>query len=167
MDVFKQWGQYLKIAIPSMLRVCVECWYFELATVAIGTLGSTQLAVMSIIKQLSEIIYMVSYVVRMASIRKELPQIPLGISSAATIRVGNALGAGQPITSQKMSVVSVGYSGITVLTCIPIYWASCILTYWVFLVCILYFDTVLTACIIGVTLFLMKDFIGRLFINDE
>ena len=37
----------------------------------------------------------------------------MGISSAATIRVGNSLGAGQPITSQKMSVVAVGYAGLT------------------------------------------------------
>ena len=59
MDIFRQWGQYLKFAVPSMLRICVECWYFELATVAIGTLGSTQLAVISIVKQLSEIAYMV------------------------------------------------------------------------------------------------------------
>lgn len=66
MNIFRQWGQYLKFAIPSMLGVCVECWYFELATVAIGILGSTQLAVMSIVKQLSEIIYMVSFVMGIA-----------------------------------------------------------------------------------------------------
>jgi len=39
----------------------------------------------------------------------------MGISSAATIRVGNSLGAGQPITSQKMSVVAVGYAGLKVV----------------------------------------------------
>ena len=60
MNIFNQWGQYLKFALPSMVGVCIECWYFELATVAIGTLGSTQLAVMSIVKQLAEIIYTVS-----------------------------------------------------------------------------------------------------------
>ena len=68
MNIFRQWGQYLQSAIPSMLGVCVECWYFELATVAIGTLGSTQLAVMSIVKQLQEIIYMVSYAMRIVSV---------------------------------------------------------------------------------------------------
>ena len=60
MKIFNQWGQYLSLAIPSMLGVCIECWYFELATVAIGVLGNTQLAVMSIVKQLTEIIYMAS-----------------------------------------------------------------------------------------------------------
>jgi len=59
MNIFNQWGQYLKFALPSMLGVCVECWYYEIATVAIGILGNTQLAVMSIIKQISEIIFMV------------------------------------------------------------------------------------------------------------
>jgi len=59
MSIFNQWGQYLKFALPSMVGVCVECWYFEIATVAIGTLGNTQLAVMSIVKQISEIVYMV------------------------------------------------------------------------------------------------------------
>ena len=59
MNIFNQWGQYLKFAIPGMLMVCVESWYYELATVAIGTLGSTQLAVISIVKQLQEISYMV------------------------------------------------------------------------------------------------------------
>ena len=116
MNIFNQWGQYLKFAIPGMLMVCVESWYYELATVAIGTLGNTQLAVMSIVKQLQEISYTVKLMVGTLVIvyDDESFQIPLGISSAATVRVGNALGAGQPTTSQKMSVVAVGYSGITI-----------------------------------------------------
>ena len=33
--------------------------------------------------------------------------------------------------------------------------------------CVIFFDTVLTACITGVILFLMKDYIGMLFIDDK
>jgi len=85
----------------------------------------------------------------------------LGISSAATIRVGNALGAGQPVTSQKMSVVAVGYSGITSFVYILIYWTPLIYVYFIS------YNTVLASCVIGVILYLLKNFIGKLFINDE
>ena len=85
----------------------------------------------------------------------------MGISSAATIRVGNALGAGQPVTSQKMSVVAVGYSGMTSFACILIYWSPLIL-------CILFLvNAVLASCVTGVILYLMKNSVGKLFINDE
>lgn len=42
-------------------------------------------------------------------------QIPLGVSIAATIRVGNELGAGRPRTAKRAAYVTVGIGGMYVL----------------------------------------------------
>ena len=43
-------------------------------------------------------------------------QIPLGVSIAATIRVGNELGAGRPRTAKRAAYVTVGIGGACALT---------------------------------------------------
>ena len=42
-------------------------------------------------------------------------QIPLGVSIAATIRVGNELGAGRPQTAKRAAYVTVGIGGMYTL----------------------------------------------------
>ena len=44
-------------------------------------------------------------------LRPNIPQIPLGVSIAATIRVGNELGAGRPKTAKRAAYVTVGIGG--------------------------------------------------------
>ena len=43
-EVFRGWGEYLKISAPATLMLCAEFWAFELLTVFAGILGVMELA---------------------------------------------------------------------------------------------------------------------------
>ena len=43
-EVFRGWGEYLKISAPATLMMCAEFWAFELLTVFAGILGVMELA---------------------------------------------------------------------------------------------------------------------------
>ncbi|KAL3995894.1 thyrotropin subunit beta [Sarotherodon galilaeus] len=73
LDCLQEWGPFVKLAVPSMLMLCLEWWVAELGAHSI----SYELAVIA---------YM----------------FPLGVSGAASVRVGNALGAGN-IEQAKLS----------------------------------------------------------------
>lgn len=78
LDCLQEWGLFIHLAIPSMLMLCLEWWMFEIGGFLAGVISETELGAQSIVYQLSIIAYM----------------FPLGFSAAASVRVGNALGAG-------------------------------------------------------------------------
>ena len=49
---------------------------------------------------------------KLISFISHIHQIPLGVSIATTIRVGNELGAGRPRTAKRAAYVSVGVGGM-------------------------------------------------------
>ncbi|KAL3995897.1 nerve growth factor, beta [Sarotherodon galilaeus] len=78
LDCLQEWGLFIKLAIPSMLMICLSC--------------EVELGAQSIAYQLCIVAYM----------------SPLGFSVAASVRVGNALGAGnlkQAMLSCKVSII--------------------------------------------------------------
>ncbi|XP_071394703.1 multidrug and toxin extrusion protein 1-like [Centroberyx affinis] len=78
LDCLQEWGPFIKLAIPSMLMICLEWWMFEVGGFLAGLISEVELAAQSIVYELATIAYM----------------FPLGFSVAASVRVGNALGAG-------------------------------------------------------------------------
>uniref|UniRef100_A0AAQ5ZFM2 Multidrug and toxin extrusion protein n=1 Tax=Amphiprion ocellaris TaxID=80972 RepID=A0AAQ5ZFM2_AMPOC len=78
MDCLQEWGPFVKLAIPSMLMLCAEWWLFEIGGFLAGVISEAELGAQSVIYQLTVIAYM----------------SPMGFSAAASVRVGNALGAG-------------------------------------------------------------------------
>ncbi|XP_042287259.1 multidrug and toxin extrusion protein 1-like isoform X2 [Thunnus maccoyii] len=91
-ECLQEWGPFLHLAIPSMLMLCLEWWLYEIAGFLAGMISEVELGAQSIIYELATIAYM----------------FPMGISVAASVRVGNALGAGnteQAKLSSKVSVV--------------------------------------------------------------
>nr|XP_046259032.1 multidrug and toxin extrusion protein 1-like isoform X2 [Scatophagus argus] len=86
LDCLQEWGPFIKLAIPSMLMLCLEWWLFEIAGFLAGVIGEAELGAQSIAYELAVIAYM----------------FPLGFSAAASVRVGNALGAGN-IEQAKLS----------------------------------------------------------------
>ena len=84
-------SQIVKIGLPSGLTYSMEVGAFAIAAIIIGWLGSSALAAHQIAINLASISYMVV----------------LGISSAATIRVGNAFGS-----SLFKNVKLAGYTAI-------------------------------------------------------
>lgn len=86
MDCLQEWGLFVRLAIPSMLMICLSWWIFEIGGFLAGIISDTELGAQSIVYQLSILAYM----------------FPLGFSVAASVRVGNALGAGD-IEQAKLS----------------------------------------------------------------
>ncbi|XP_059309108.1 protein DETOXIFICATION 16-like isoform X1 [Lycium ferocissimum] len=74
--------RYLRLAIPSAVMVCLECWSFEMMVLLSGLLPNPKLetSVLSISLNTSTMMYM----------------LPFGLSGATSIRVSNELGAGRP-----------------------------------------------------------------------
>ncbi|KAF0872616.1 S47A2 protein, partial [Crocuta crocuta] len=92
-DCFQEWRSYIQLAVPSMFMVCIEWWTFEIGTFLAGLISVTELGAQAIIYELASVAYMV----------------PLGFGVAASVRVGNALGAGNAKQARD--------SSITVLLC--------------------------------------------------
>uniref|UniRef100_A0A3Q0RWM0 Multidrug and toxin extrusion protein n=1 Tax=Amphilophus citrinellus TaxID=61819 RepID=A0A3Q0RWM0_AMPCI len=80
LDCLQEWGLFIKLAIPSMLMICLSWWIFEIGGFLAGMISEVELGAQSIAYQLCIVAYM----------------SPLGFSVAASVRVGNALGAGNP-----------------------------------------------------------------------
>ncbi|KAK7280397.1 hypothetical protein RJT34_25461 [Clitoria ternatea] len=82
MDLFHGIWEFFSFAIPSAVMVCVEWWSFELLVLLSGLLPNPQLetSVLSICLNTISTLY----------------SIPLGIAAAASTRVSNELGAGNP-----------------------------------------------------------------------
>nr|XP_027778116.1 multidrug and toxin extrusion protein 1-like [Marmota flaviventris] len=90
LECLQDWASFLRLAIPSMLMLCIEWWAYEIGSFLCGILGMVELGAQSIVYELAIIVYM----------------IPAGFSVAANVRVGNALGAGNIEQAKKSSVVS-------------------------------------------------------------
>ncbi|XP_051960534.1 multidrug and toxin extrusion protein 1-like [Xyrauchen texanus] len=91
-DCLQEWGAFIRLALPSMLMLCVEWWTYEIGGFLAGLIGEAELGAQSVVYQLASITYM----------------FPLGFAVAANVRVGNALGAGnteKAKLSAKMSLV--------------------------------------------------------------
>ncbi|XP_067101892.1 multidrug and toxin extrusion protein 1 [Osmerus mordax] len=94
-DCLQEWGAFIKLAIPSMLMLCVEWWTYEIGGFLAGLISEVELDAQSIILEVSSIAYL----------------FPLGYSIAGSVRVGNALGAGnteQAKLSAKLAVFCAG-----------------------------------------------------------
>eukprot|EP00042_Codosiga_hollandica_P058320 m.877289 g.877289 ORF g.877289 m.877289 type:complete len:653 (-) comp59827_c0_seq4:215-2173(-) len=85
------WGQYVSLALPGLLMLCVELWSFELCQLLSGQFGTDQLAAQLIIFQLIVACFMV----------------PLGVSVAVSVRVGNTLGAVDPRQARTSSITAI------------------------------------------------------------
>ncbi|XP_037328646.2 multidrug and toxin extrusion protein 1-like [Pungitius pungitius] len=86
MDCLQEWGPFVQLAIPSMLMLCLEWWMFEIGGFLAGLISEAELGAQSIIYEVAVVAYM----------------FPLGLAAAASVRVGNALGAGN-IEQAKLS----------------------------------------------------------------
>ncbi|XP_073900862.1 multidrug and toxin extrusion protein 2 [Castor canadensis] len=98
-ECFQEWSLYTRLAIPSLFMVCIEWWTFETGTFLAGLINVTELGAQAIIYELASAAYMV----------------PLGFGVAASVRVGNALGAGNAEQAWCSCTTVVLCAGICVL----------------------------------------------------
>ncbi|KAM4620346.1 multidrug and toxin extrusion protein 1-like [Polymixia lowei] len=91
-DCLQEWGPFIQVAVPSMLMYCLEWWVYEFGGFLAGVISDSELGAHSIVYEVAVIAYM----------------FPMGFSVAASVRVGNALGAGnakQAKLSGKVSLI--------------------------------------------------------------
>ncbi|KAB1205628.1 MATE efflux family protein 8 [Morella rubra] len=81
-EMFQGIGEFFRVAIPSAVMICLEWWSFELLTLLSGLLPNPKLetSVLSVCLATMSTLYM----------------IPDGLGAAASTRVSNELGAGNP-----------------------------------------------------------------------
>jgi len=84
------WREYLRLGLPGTLMVCSEWWAFETVALAAGYLGQAPLAAQSIILNCAVLSFMV----------------PLGVSVAASTRVGHLVGAGRPQSAKRAATAT-------------------------------------------------------------
>ncbi|XP_041010001.1 protein DETOXIFICATION 12-like isoform X1 [Juglans microcarpa x Juglans regia] len=82
MELFQGIGEFFQFAIPSAIMICLEWWSFELLILLSGLLPNPQLetSVLSVCLTTIATLY----------------TIPYGLGAAASTRVSNELGAGNP-----------------------------------------------------------------------
>jgi multidrug resistance protein, MATE family len=80
----------LRLGLPIGLMIVLEIAAFGLVTLAMGHLGATQVAGHHVALNLAALAFMV----------------PLGISAAAAVRVGHAIGRGDPSASRRAAAVA-------------------------------------------------------------
>ncbi|XP_072972647.1 protein DETOXIFICATION 48-like [Typha angustifolia] len=91
-DCLRGWSALLKLAIPTCASVCLEWWWYELMIVLCGLLANPKatVAAMGILIQTTSLVYV----------------FPSSLGLAASTRVGNELGAGQPGNARRATIVS-------------------------------------------------------------
>lgn len=60
MDCLQDWGMFIRVAIPSMVMVCMEWWTFEIGGILAGLIGEVELGAQAILHQMITILYTVS-----------------------------------------------------------------------------------------------------------
>ncbi|XP_078176663.1 protein DETOXIFICATION 16-like isoform X2 [Carex rostrata] len=85
-EAFHDLVEFIKLAVPSALMVCLGWWSFEFLVLLSGLLPNPQLetSVLSISLNTASFVYM----------------IPFGLGGAISTRVSNELGAGRPETAR-------------------------------------------------------------------
>lgn len=93
----------LKVGVPAGLQLLAEVGIFALSTVLAGGMGATQAAAHHIVLQVASVTFMV----------------PLGISAAGAVRVGQALGANDPAGARRAGwtavAIGVGFMCLSAL----------------------------------------------------
>ncbi|PIA32497.1 hypothetical protein AQUCO_04500244v1 [Aquilegia coerulea] len=88
---FQGWQPLVTLAVPSVLSVCLEWWWYEVMLLLSGLLSNPQasVAAMGILIQITGLIYV----------------FPSSLSLGLSIRVGHELGADQPARARLATII--------------------------------------------------------------
>ncbi|CAH8581342.1 unnamed protein product [Heterobilharzia americana] len=104
-SAFSNWGVFFRLGIPGIFMVALEEWCFEIMTLIAGTLGAVTLGAQAIVFQIQSLIYM----------------IPLGLFTAVNIRVGQKLGAFDPVGARNVYLTALTIvSVVAICTGLPV-----------------------------------------------
>lgn len=85
------WEQLLALAVPSVLSVCLEWWWYEIMVLLCGLLNDPEVSVaaIGILIQTTGLLYV----------------FPHSLSLGLSTRIGHELGAGQPTKAQRTTTI--------------------------------------------------------------
>jgi multidrug resistance protein, MATE family len=86
----------LRLGIPSGLQTGLEVGAFGIATTMAASLGVTPVAMHQVILTIASFMFM----------------FPLGLSSAAAVRVGHYIGRGLPLAARRVGWICLGMAGV-------------------------------------------------------
>lgn len=98
--------EVLRIGVPISVSLAFESGLFTVTTLLMGTLGELELAAHQIASQSVYFTFM----------------IPLGIASAAAVRVGQAVGKGDTAQVKQMGRLGVAFAALAMLLSALTYW---------------------------------------------
>ncbi|XP_063813228.1 multidrug and toxin extrusion protein 2-like [Pseudophryne corroboree] len=98
-ECLRDWNSFVVLAVPSMFMVCIEWWTYEIGSLLVGLISVVELGAQSVIYQVVTIAYM----------------IPYGIGMATSVRVGNALGAGNIEQAKRSTRTAFLITGIFII----------------------------------------------------
>ncbi len=90
-SILSNWGEYLKIGVPSAFMVCFEWWALEILAIFSGFISVAALASQVIVVNIVTFIFM----------------MPLGISYAASALTGNYIGQGNIKLAKRFANLTV------------------------------------------------------------
>src|ERR1700683_4735749 len=103
---FARISKLARLGVPAESQWTVEVWVFAIATSLIGKLGAVPLASHQIAINLASLTYMV----------------PLGISAATAVRVGQALGRKEPEGAKHSGWTGIALGGTFMLGMAVVFW---------------------------------------------
>jgi len=89
---FKEWGSYMRFALPTTVQLCSEWWFWEVIALVVGYLGEIPLAAHVATLNWVTISFMPA----------------IGVASSSATLVGNALGASLPRKARATAWTCVG-----------------------------------------------------------
>ncbi|CAI0423859.1 unnamed protein product [Linum tenue] len=104
-SMFQGWWPLLSLALPSVISVCLEWWWYEIMLFLCGLLADPKASVSAtgILIQTTGLLYV----------------FPFSLSCGLNTRVSHALGAGQPTRAQWTSVIGISLAfGYAILACV-------------------------------------------------
>ncbi|KAL2546116.1 MATE efflux family protein [Forsythia ovata] len=93
MEIFEGMKEFFRFAVPSAVMICLEWWSFELLILLSGLLPNPQLETSVLSVCLNSIV--------------TLYAIPYGLAAAASTRISNELGAGNPQAVEAITVSTI------------------------------------------------------------
>ncbi|XP_070335309.1 multidrug and toxin extrusion protein 2 isoform X5 [Odocoileus virginianus] len=87
-ECLQDWGPFFRLAVPSMLMLCIEWWAYEIGSFLVGLLSVRDLSAQAVIYEVATVVYM----------------IPMGLSIAVCVRVGTALGAADTVQAKRSAI---------------------------------------------------------------
>lgn len=105
--VRKSFMRLLKLGIPAGLQVALEVGIFVMASVLVGRFDTSWMAAHHLALQMASLSFM----------------FPLGISQGAAVRVGDAIGAGEPRDAARRGWIAI-FGATLVMSCFSLLFAT-------------------------------------------